>query len=274
MNPDPVPPLFRLWGAYRSSGVSVAVRLFLLIRQGQRPCHLPRRGRLPPAGAARKENPLLTRRVWGGTGMDLVPPLIRPPTRRTVYPGLLWPSGCFPSSVRARGPATFPAGEGDLPAGAARKKTLSLRDGCGTKPSPGRGWLGEAETGVGRCWVGPGTAPLPALRDVPFIRDFCGRQVVSPHPSGPEALPPSPRGKATSRRGLLGRKTLSLRDGCGTKPSPGRGWQGEALTDVEEKPSPGRREWGGTNLDPVPPLIRPCGATFPQGKVGVKNCTP
>ena len=102
----------------------------------------------------------------------------------------------------------------------------------GTKPSPGRGWQGEALTGVGRYEPGPGVAPLPALRDVPFIRDFCGRQVFSPHPSGPEALPPSPRGKATSRRGLLGRKTLSLRDGCGTKPSPGRGWTGEAGTGV------------------------------------------
>ena len=34
------------------------------------------------------------------------------------------------------------------------------------------------------------------------------------------------------------------------------------------------REWGGAGSDLVPPLIRPCGATFPQGKVGVKNCTP
>ena len=30
------------------------------------------------------------------------------------------------------------------------------------KPSPGRGWQGEALTGVGRCRVGLGTAPLPA----------------------------------------------------------------------------------------------------------------
>ena len=86
-----------------------------LIRHGLCPCHLPRRGRLPPAGTAREENPLLgeggsakPRRVWGGTNPDLVPPLFR-------------------------------------------------------------------------LWGG-----------VPFIRGYCGRQVVSPHPSGPEALPPSP----------------------------------------------------------------------------------
>ena len=29
------------------------------------------------------------------------------------------------------------------------------------EPSPGRGWQGKALTGVGRCEVGPGTAPLP-----------------------------------------------------------------------------------------------------------------
>ena len=49
-NLDPVPPLFRPWGAYRSSGVTVAVRLYPLIRHGLCPCHLPRGGRLPPAG--------------------------------------------------------------------------------------------------------------------------------------------------------------------------------------------------------------------------------
>ena len=98
----------------------------------------------------------------------------------------------------------------------------------GTKPSPGRGWLGEAGTGVGRYRVGPGTAPLPALGGVPFIRDFCGRQVVSPHPSRALPVPPSPRGKATSRRGLPGRKTLSLRDGCGKKPLLGEGGPGKA----------------------------------------------
>ena len=75
----------RPYEACRLSEVSVAVSLFSLIRPGLRPVHLPRRGRLPPAGAARKENPLLgeggsakPRRVWGGTGMDLVPPLFRP----------------------------------------------------------------------------------------------------------------------------------------------------------------------------------------------------
>ena len=31
-------------------------------------------------------------------------------------------------------------------------------------PSPGRGWQGEALTGVGRYSVRPGTAPLPPLR--------------------------------------------------------------------------------------------------------------
>ena len=41
------------------------------------------------------------------------------------------------------------------------------------------------------------------------------------------------------------------------KPSPGRGWQGEALTGV-----------GRCRSDLVPPLFRPRGATFPWGKVG------
>ena len=83
------------------------------------------------------------------------------------------------------------------------------------KPSPGRGWTGEAGTGVGRYKVGPGAAPLPPLR---------------------RHLPP----------------------GEGRGPSPGRGWQGGALTGV------GR----DARSDPVPPLFRRCGGTFPQGKVG------
>ena len=116
----------------------------------------------------------------------------------------------------------------------------------GGKPSPGRGWQGEALTGVGRYEPGPGTAPLPAPGGVPFIRGYCGRQVVSPHPSRALPVPPSPWGKATSGGGCPG-----------GKPSPGRGWTGR---------SPGR-VWGGTGSDPVPPLFRPCGATFPQGKV-------
>ena len=83
----------RPYEAYRLSEISVAVSLLPLIRPGLRPVHLPRRGRLPPAGAARKENPLLT-----------------------------------------------------------------------------RGWLGEAETGVGRYWDGPGTAPLPSPGGPPSPR--------------------------------------------------------------------------------------------------------
>ena len=44
----------------------------------------------------------------------------------------------------------------------------------------------------------------------------------------------------------------------GFQPSPAwRGWTGR---------SPGR-VWGGAGSDLVPPLFRPCGATFPQGKV-------
>ena len=68
----------------------------------------------------------------------------------------------------------------------------------GSKPSSGRGWTGEAGTGVGRYDPGPGAAPLPALGGVPFIRGYCGRQVVSPHPSRALPVPPSPRGKAAS----------------------------------------------------------------------------
>ena len=59
----------RPYEAYRLSEVSVAVSLFSLIRPGLRPVHLPRRGRLPPAGAARKENPFLTR-GWTGRSRD------------------------------------------------------------------------------------------------------------------------------------------------------------------------------------------------------------
>ena len=69
-------------------------------------------------------------------------------------------------------------------------------------------------TGVGRCKVGPGAAPLPALRG---------------------HLPP----------------------GEGREPSPGRGWQGGALTGV------GRGKVG-PGTAPLPP---PAGGTFPQGKV-------
>ena len=46
---------------------------------------------------------------------------------------------------------------------------------------------------------------------------------------------------------------------CAKNPLLTRGWTGQ---------SPGR-VWGGTGSDLVPPLIRRCGGTFPQGKVGV-----
>ena len=134
-----------------------------------------------------------------------------------------------PSSVTGFARATFPVGEGDL-----RR---------GTKPSPGRGWLGEAETGVGRYEPGPGAALLPALR---------GRTVHPglPWPSG--CIPSSVTGFA--------RATFPVGEGFlrrGTKPSPGRGWLGEAETGA------GRYE-PGPGAAPLPAL----GATFPQGKVG------
>ena len=109
------------------------------------------------------------------------------------------------------------------------------------KPSPGRGWQGEALTGVGRYEPGPGTAPHPALGGVPFIQGYCGRQVVSPHPSRALPVPPSPWGKASS--------------GGGQNPLLGEG--GSA------KP---RRVWGGTNLDLTPPLFRPLRGHLPPGE--------
>ena len=141
-----------------------------------------------------------------------------------------------PSSVTGFARATFPVGEGDL-----RR---------GTKPSPGRGWLGEAETGVGRYEPGPGAAPSSgpageyrssgvtvAVRLYPLIR----------HGLCPCHLP---------RRGRLppaGDKTLSWervarrsRDGCGA-----------VRTRTRYRPSSG-----------------PCGATFPQGKVGGRRYEP
>ena len=125
----------------------------------------------------------------------------------------------------------------------------------GTKPSPGRGWQGEALTGVGRYEPGPGVAPLPALRDVPFIRDFCGRQVFSPHPSGPEALPPSPQGKASSGGGCPGGKPSPYETGVGQNPLLGEGG-----------PAKPGREWGGTGTDLVPPLIRRKRGHLPPGE--------
>ena len=55
-----------------------------------------------------------------------------------------------------------------------------------------------------------------------------------------------------------------------------RGWQGEALTGVGPDPllgegGPGKARDGcgaGRRTDLLPPLIRRCGGTFPQGKVG------
>ena len=70
-------------------------------------------------------------------------------------------------------------------------------------PSPAwRGWTGEAGTGVegtpkneGRGTMNEKISPCNRAR-----RMF---QRSAPHPSGPLALPPSPWGKATSRRGTL-----------------------------------------------------------------------
>ena len=147
-----------------------------------------------------------------------------------IPPGL--PGGIFSTPA---GRKAFPSGEGGSP---------QARRMRGTKPSPGRGWQGEALTGVGRYEPGPGAAPLPALGGVPFIRDYCGRQVVSPHPSRALPVPPSPWGKASSGGGqnpLLGEGGPGeARDGCGAvrtrtwcrpssgpggPPSPGEGWR-------------------------------------------------
>ena len=102
----------------------------------------------------------------------------------------------------------------------------------------------EPGTGVGRHEPGPGTAPLPAP----------GGRTVHPGllwPSGciPSSVTGFARATFPAGEGFLRR---------GTKPSPGRGWTGRSPGGV----------WGGTNPDPVPPLFRPWGATFPQGKVG------
>ena len=63
----------RPYVAFRSSGVTVAVRLFPLIRHGLCPCHLPRGGRRPPAGD--KTLPCLERvdRAQPGTGVEGTP---------------------------------------------------------------------------------------------------------------------------------------------------------------------------------------------------------
>ena len=68
--------------------------------------------------------------------------------------------------------------------------------------------------------------------------------VASPHPARAAPGPPSPEGKASSRRGLY---TLSLREGGRAEGPDGCG--AERRTDL------------------VPPLFRRCGGTFPQGKV-------
>ena len=112
-------------------GLFLTFRFFLLIRPGLRPVHLPRGGRLPPAGV-----PYLPRggRLPPGGG-----PLPSPVGRcrrsggRGAVPDWFWvpphtrqgyalpPSprrGFFPSSVPGCARSTFPAGEGFLPAGA------------------------------------------------------------------------------------------------------------------------------------------------------------
>ena len=143
----------------------------------------------PPAASPEWFGPSALSRKVGGR-------LIAAPT---VFPPGLGPYGMVrlvPSSVTGFARATFPVGEGFL-----RR---------GTKPSPGRGWLGEAETGVGRYEPGPGTAPLPALggnlppgegrRD--FLRKtskfmltfwvFNGK-IPEPHQEGLQVLPKSSR---------------------------------------------------------------------------------
>ena len=85
--------------------------------------------------------------------------LIAAPTRRTVYPGFLWPSGCFPSSGPGCARSTFPEGEG------------FLRRGCEKNPLLGEGGSAKPR----RVWGGTNSDPVP-----PLFRP-CG--------------PPSPRGR-------------------------------------------------------------------------------
>ena len=82
----------------------------------------------------------------------------------------MWPVslfGCGPLIRHALRRATFPVGEGDLPAGAFI-------------PSPGRGWQGEALTGVGRyvepTWYCPSSAAAAAPSPRGRSRAFTSRR--------------------------------------------------------------------------------------------------
>ena len=70
-------------------------------------------------GLAWYRPPTFRNRALGSNRSGDVPSgrLVAAPTARSVHPGPPGNVGCFPSSVRAYGPATFPVGEGDLPAG-------------------------------------------------------------------------------------------------------------------------------------------------------------
>ena len=185
-----------------------------------------------PVGAAISRPPVASPEWFGPSALSrkVGGRLIAAPT---VFPSGLGPYGMVrlvPSSVTGFARATFPVGEGFL-----RR---------GTKPSSGRGWQGEALTGVGRYEPGLGTAPLPAP----------GGRTVHPGLLWPSGCFPSsvtgfaratfPVGEGFLRRGD---KTLSWervarrsRDGCGAvrtwtrySPSsgpgghlpPGEGWR-------------------------------------------------
>ena len=98
----------------------------------------------------------------------------------------MWPVsllGCGPSSVRAFGPATFPAGEGFL----RRGRFLTFPWG---KVPPQR-----RKRGGTVLVLGP--APHPSgLRPATLSQERVFPSSVTPY-----GVPPSPQGKATSRRG-------------------------------------------------------------------------
>ena len=134
-------------------GLFFTFRLFSLIRQGLWPCHLPRRGRLPPGGGA----------FIGGPALTFKGSLHTRPGLRPVHP-LQAGEGWSPSSVTPYGVPPSPWGKATSRRGSVhRGPDLTFRGPLHTRPwlrpvhplQAGEGWSPSSVRAFG-----PATFPV------------------------------------------------------------------------------------------------------------------